>query len=53
VAQIVYAQAAAAGVRRLAGQDPERGDVSLVGLLALLIRDAPGLWRICRTACTR
>lgn len=43
-AQIVYAQAAAAGVRRLAGQDPERGDVNLVGLLELLIRDARGLW---------
>ena len=43
-AQIVYAQAAAAGVRRLASRDPERGDVNLVGLLELLIRDAPGLW---------
>lgn len=43
-AQIVYAQAAAAGVRRLAGQDPEQGDLNLVGFLELLIRDAKGLW---------
>jgi len=31
-------------VRRLAGQDPEEGDVNLVGLLELLIRDPSGLW---------
>ena len=43
-AQVVYAQAAAVGVRRLAGQDPEVGDVNLVGLLQLLIRDPSGLW---------
>jgi hypothetical protein len=43
-AHVVYAQAAAAGVRRLAGQDPEEGDVNLVGLLELLIRDPSGLW---------
>jgi hypothetical protein len=43
-AQLVYAQAAAVGVRRLAGQDPEEGDVNLVGLLELLIRDPSGLW---------
>lgn len=43
-AQVVYAQAAAAGVRRLAGQDPEEGDVNLVGFLELLIRDPKGLW---------
>jgi hypothetical protein len=43
-AQIVYAQAAAAGVRRLTGQYPEEGDVNLVGFLELLIRDPRGLW---------
>lgn len=43
-AQVVYAQAAAAGVRRLAGQDPEQGDVNLVGLLDLCIRDPKDLW---------
>jgi hypothetical protein len=43
-AQVVYAQAGAVGVRRLAGQDPEQGDVNLVGLLDMLIRDPSGLW---------
>jgi hypothetical protein len=43
-AQVVYAQAAAVGVRRLAGQDPEQGDVNLVGFLELLIRSPKGLW---------
>lgn len=43
-AQIVYAQAAAAGVRRLAGQDPGQGDVNLVGFLDSLIRGPKGLW---------
>ena len=43
-AQAVYAQAAAAGVRRLAGQDPEQADVNLVGFLESLIRDPKGLW---------
>jgi hypothetical protein len=43
-AQVMYAQAAPVGVRRLAGQDPEQGDVNLVGFLELLIRDPRGLW---------
>jgi hypothetical protein len=43
-AQVVYAQANAAGVRRIAGQNPKRGDVNLVGLLDVLIRDPKGLW---------
>jgi hypothetical protein len=43
-AQVVYAQATAVGVRRLAGQDPMRGDVNVVGLLDHLIRDPKGLW---------
>jgi hypothetical protein len=43
-AQIVYAQAAAVGVRRIAGQNPEEGDVNLVGLLDMLIRNPDGLW---------
>jgi hypothetical protein len=43
-AQIMYAQAAPVGVRRLAGQDPEQGDVNLVRFLELLIRDPRGLW---------
>lgn len=43
-AQVVYAQAGAVGVRRLAGQDPEEGDVNLVGLLEMLIRNPSGLW---------
>lgn len=43
-AQAVYAQAAAAGVRRLAGQNPEQRDVNLVRLLDSLIRDPMGLW---------
>lgn len=43
-AQIVYAQAAAVGVRRLAGQDPEQGDVNLVGFIDMLIRDPKDLW---------
>src|SRR5216684_4730733 len=43
-AQIVYAPAAAVGVRRVAAQDPEEGDVNLVGLLDMLIRDPNGLW---------
>src|SRR5580704_2374481 len=43
-AQIVYAQAATVGVRRLAGQDPMQGDVNLVGFLDHLIRDPKGLW---------
>lgn len=43
-APVVYAQAAAAGLRRLAGQDPEEGDVNLVGFLELLIRNPKGLW---------
>lgn len=43
-AQVIYAQAAPIGVRRLAGQDPEEGDVNLVGFLELLIRDPKGLW---------
>src|SRR5690348_2220369 len=43
-AQVVYAQAGAVAVRRLAGQDPEQGDVNLVGLLEMLIRDPSGLW---------
>jgi len=42
--QVMYAQAAPIGVRRLAGQDPEQGDVNLVGFLELLIRDPRGLW---------
>jgi hypothetical protein len=42
--QVVYAQAAAVGVRRVAAQDPEQGDVNLVGFLELLIRDPRGLW---------
>jgi hypothetical protein len=42
--QVVYAQAAAVGVRRVAGQSPEDGDISLVGLLDGLIRDSNGLW---------
>jgi len=43
-AQVMYAQAAPGGVRRLAGQDPEQGDVNLVGFLELLIRDPRDLW---------
>jgi hypothetical protein len=43
-AQVVYAQAGAVGVRRLAGQDPEQGDVNLVGLLEMFIRDPSALW---------
>jgi hypothetical protein len=43
-AQVVYAQAVAVGVRRLAGQDPEQGDVNLVGFLDVLIRDPKDLW---------
>lgn len=43
-AQVVYAQAAAVGIRRLAGQDPEQGDVNLVGLLEMFIREPKGLW---------
>lgn len=43
-AQVVYAQAAAAGVRRLAGQDPEQGDVNLVGFLDSLVRNPQGFW---------
>lgn len=43
-AQIMYAQAAAIGVRRLAGQDAEESDVNLVAFLELLIRDPSGLW---------
>lgn len=43
-AQVVYAQAAAVGVRRLAGQDPEQGDVNIVGFLEFLIRNPEGLW---------
>jgi hypothetical protein len=43
-AQVVYAQAGAAGVRRLAGQKPKPDDVSLVGFLNSLIRDPQGLW---------
>ena len=43
-AQVIYAQAAAVSVRRLAGQDPDQGDVNLVGFLELLIRDPKGLW---------
>src|ERR1700758_1998527 len=43
-AQVVYAQAAAAGVRRLAGQNSEQRDVNLVRLLDALIRDPTGLW---------
>jgi hypothetical protein len=43
-AQIMYEHAAPIGVRRLAGQDPEQGDVNLVGFLELLIRDPSGLW---------
>jgi hypothetical protein len=42
--QVMYAHAAPIGVRRLAGQDPEEGDVSLVGFLELLIRDPRGFW---------
>jgi hypothetical protein len=42
--QVIYAHAAPIGVRRLAGQDPEQGDVNLVGFLDLLIRDPSGLW---------
>lgn len=44
-AQIVYAQAAAVGVRRLAGQNPGHGDVSLVGFLESLLRDPGGIWK--------
>jgi hypothetical protein len=43
-AQVVYAQAGAVGVRRLASQDHEQGDVNLVGFLEMLIRDPSGLW---------
>lgn len=43
-AQVVYAQAAAAGVRRLVGEGPKHGDVNLVGFLESLIRDPKGLW---------
>jgi hypothetical protein len=43
-AQVVYAQAAAVGVRRVAGQSSEEGDVNLVGLLDMLIRTPNGLW---------
>jgi hypothetical protein len=43
-AQVVYAQSAAAGIRRLAGQDPEQDDVNLVGLLEMFIREPKGLW---------
>lgn len=43
-AQVVYAQSAAAGIRRLAGQAPEQGDVNLVGLLEMFIREPKGLW---------
>jgi hypothetical protein len=43
-AQVVYAQAAAVGVRRVAAQCPEEGDVNLVGLLEMLIRNPNGLW---------
>jgi hypothetical protein len=42
-AQVVYAQAAAVGVRRVAAQRPEDGDVSLVRFLDGLIRDSNGL----------
>lgn len=43
-AQVVYAQAGAVGVRRLAGQDPEQGDVNLVAFLESLLRNPQGLW---------
>lgn len=43
-AQFVYAQAASIGVRRLAAQESEPDDVSLVGLIDLLIQDPNGLW---------
>jgi len=43
-AQMMYAHAAPIGARRLAGQDPKRTDVNLVGFLDLLIRDPAGLW---------
>ncbi|SRR6266513_2366497 len=43
-AQSVYAQANAVGVRRLASQTYEDGDVNLVSLLDTLIRDPGQLW---------
>ena len=43
-AEVMYAQVAPIGVRRLAGQDPEQGDVNLVGFLEMLIHDPKGLW---------
>lgn len=43
-AQLVYAQANAMGVRRLAGASPEESDVSLVRLLDMLIRNPGPLW---------
>src|SRR5215831_9075131 len=43
-AQVMYGQGEAVGVRRLAGQDPAEGDVSLVALLEMLIRDPDGMW---------
>jgi hypothetical protein len=43
-AQIVYTQANAAGVRRLASDSYEDGDLNLVRFLDLLIRDPERLW---------
>lgn len=43
-AQIVYTQANAAGVRRLASDSYEDGDANLVRFLDLLIRDPKSLW---------
>ena len=43
-AQVIYVQANAAGVRRLASATHEAGDVNLVRLLEILIRDPGRLW---------
>src|SRR5258708_14985959 len=44
-AQVVYVQANAAGVRRLASATHKAGDVNLVRLLEMLIHAPGGLWR--------
>jgi len=43
-AQVIYVQANAAGVRRLASATHKAGDVNLVRLLEMLIRDPGRLW---------
>jgi hypothetical protein len=43
-AATVYVAAAASGVRRLAGESPAEGDVSLVGLINLWVESPGGLW---------